>query len=303
MYMPTLGRWISKDPLPGNGEPEVLYTHQYVAERIHAILQPYTYVQNSPTGDTDPSGLAPLVKEGLPRGANVWWFTYTDNPQGQCDGKPGYRWAVRQHFRGKRPFPAQWGNEVPKQTWQFNFVTMSGLKLTADGKCEPIKANAVVLDLHRTVVKSAGGKPISVDVRVDDDLALKRIEGLKPGERICLVLEVVKKHLGFNKSRTILPGMPNPRLNPRLATPADKAAYAGMRGPFLYMQTIYLFKGCHCCACEKYFKKFAEDPLWPGDGTNWAFELYNVGAAADTKFTPTPKLKNVIARTCYRKCD
>ena len=57
MYMPTLGRWISKDPLPEKGEPEVLYTHDYVAQRMQAVLHPYTYAENSPTGRFDPSGL------------------------------------------------------------------------------------------------------------------------------------------------------------------------------------------------------------------------------------------------------
>ncbi len=57
MYMPTLGRWISKDRLPEKGEPEVLYTHEYVAKRMRAITDPYGYAINNPISYFDPSGL------------------------------------------------------------------------------------------------------------------------------------------------------------------------------------------------------------------------------------------------------
>ena len=57
MYMPTLGRWISKDPLPEKGESEVLYTHEYVANRMQAILAPYTYAASNPIIFVDPNGL------------------------------------------------------------------------------------------------------------------------------------------------------------------------------------------------------------------------------------------------------
>ncbi len=75
MYMPTLGRWISKDPLPEKGEPEVLYTHEYVAQRMRAILQPYTYVENLPTRHIDPSGLQPGFKD--------YWCCKFENIRGE----------------------------------------------------------------------------------------------------------------------------------------------------------------------------------------------------------------------------
>ena len=69
MYQPTLGRWLSRDPIGVLGQSEIVYSHAYVANRLRGQLRPvvseangnvYAYVGNRPTNAIDPSGLADL---------------------------------------------------------------------------------------------------------------------------------------------------------------------------------------------------------------------------------------------------
>lgn len=68
MYNPVVGRWISRDPLAGaNGGVEIVYTNEYVANRMRAVLKPYAYVTNNPINMIDPSGLVPVFDNSCTR--------------------------------------------------------------------------------------------------------------------------------------------------------------------------------------------------------------------------------------------
>lgn len=74
MYQPTVGRWLSRDPIGVQGQPEIVYSHEYVANRLRGQLRAvspvttpprfsgpnvnlYAYVDNSPVSFVDPSGM------------------------------------------------------------------------------------------------------------------------------------------------------------------------------------------------------------------------------------------------------
>ncbi|MFQ5731501.1 MAG: hypothetical protein ACE5KM_06065 [Planctomycetaceae bacterium] len=70
MYQPTVGRWLSRDPLGVRGQTEIAYSHAYVANRLREQLRPvspganqYVYALNSPKSRIDPSGLSSCVLE------------------------------------------------------------------------------------------------------------------------------------------------------------------------------------------------------------------------------------------------
>ncbi len=67
MYQPTLGRFLSRDPLSENGV-DVLTDTGFYSDRLAAMSanpwhyggnweNPYVYARNSPLGWVDPSGL------------------------------------------------------------------------------------------------------------------------------------------------------------------------------------------------------------------------------------------------------
>ncbi len=64
MYSPVLGRFESRDPLPLEGEPDILYGDSWVKRNVTMRLNPYTFVENNPANRLDPSGLAPT--DGMP---------------------------------------------------------------------------------------------------------------------------------------------------------------------------------------------------------------------------------------------
>lgn len=57
MYSPTLGKFLTRDPLAQNGEPDILYGDIWFANRLRMIRNLYNYVDNSPVNLVDPSGL------------------------------------------------------------------------------------------------------------------------------------------------------------------------------------------------------------------------------------------------------
>jgi RHS repeat-associated protein len=61
MYSPPLGRFLSRDPLPQNGEPEILYDNDWFGDRLTMMRNLYGYVDNNPVKNLDPSGLHTLA--------------------------------------------------------------------------------------------------------------------------------------------------------------------------------------------------------------------------------------------------
>ena len=57
MYSPVLNRFQSRDPLPQEGEPDVLYGEKWVNAHLARWQNSYCYALNSPVNLVDPSGL------------------------------------------------------------------------------------------------------------------------------------------------------------------------------------------------------------------------------------------------------
>ena len=57
MYSPPLGRFLSRDPLPLNGQPDILTDGDWFGDRLTMMRNLYAYVDNKPLGFVDPSGL------------------------------------------------------------------------------------------------------------------------------------------------------------------------------------------------------------------------------------------------------
>jgi len=57
MYSPVLNRFTSRDPLPLEGEPDILYGESWVKRNVTMRMNPYAYVENNPANRIDPSGL------------------------------------------------------------------------------------------------------------------------------------------------------------------------------------------------------------------------------------------------------
>ena len=67
MYSPVLSRFQSRDPLPLEGQADVLYGDTWIKRNIMMRLKAYTYVDNNPVTGIDPSGLQPAAKKKTPK--------------------------------------------------------------------------------------------------------------------------------------------------------------------------------------------------------------------------------------------
>jgi len=57
MYHAELGQFITRDPLPQQGEPDVLYDNNWFGEWLDMMRNLYGYTNNSPVNRVDPLGL------------------------------------------------------------------------------------------------------------------------------------------------------------------------------------------------------------------------------------------------------
>ena len=56
MLSPALGRFLSRDPLPLNGDPDVLYDNNWFGDWLTMMRNLYGYTSNNPVNYLDPSG-------------------------------------------------------------------------------------------------------------------------------------------------------------------------------------------------------------------------------------------------------
>jgi RHS repeat-associated protein len=56
MYSPPLGTFLTRDPLPLAGKPDVLYDNNWFGERLNLMRNLYAYANNNPPRYVDPMG-------------------------------------------------------------------------------------------------------------------------------------------------------------------------------------------------------------------------------------------------------
>lgn len=57
MYQPVLNRFLSRDPLPPDGQPDILYDNNWYGDRMTWMRNTYGYCDNNPVNKGDPSGM------------------------------------------------------------------------------------------------------------------------------------------------------------------------------------------------------------------------------------------------------
>jgi RHS repeat-associated protein len=66
MYSPPLGRFLSRDPLPTNGEPDILFDNNEFGAWLDWMRNTYGYSSENPISRIDPLGLADQGAAGGP---------------------------------------------------------------------------------------------------------------------------------------------------------------------------------------------------------------------------------------------
>ncbi|MCE9604941.1 MAG: hypothetical protein K8U03_08575 [Planctomycetia bacterium] len=82
MYHAELGQFTTRDPLPQEGEPDVLYDNNWFGRWLDMMKNLYGYVGSNPVSYVDPSGLVTLNADPI---AGAPWIEI----RGTIDGKRG----------------------------------------------------------------------------------------------------------------------------------------------------------------------------------------------------------------------
>lgn len=84
MYQPVLNRFLSRDPLPPDGQPDILYGDDWIKQNIAMRTNPYIYVGNNSPNRVEPTGIASKDSRSLrfPQLQASPFVFFTTNEQG-----------------------------------------------------------------------------------------------------------------------------------------------------------------------------------------------------------------------------